>query len=491
MSSTEVLERDAPDFDLNDDEVDFAASSDSHAPPAGARTEAKRGLAWRDEYNRGGTAVGIARARDIANGKNLPMETIRRMNSFFARHEVDKQGQGWSPDQDGYPSNGRIAWALWGGDAGWAWAKKIIRSAESANATAFIDTTEFGAPDLTGIQFEATQRGTWVTRNMKIFKSGSFQDSAGNDNTFSDADLHDMVRNFNLLRDRGLFPNVPVRANHGRDVENVVGYVVGLQVMGTFLVADLEITEPDAKTKLQRGTWRARSAEIGTYQTNEGEAFSPVLWGLAFVDIPAVEGLYNKASTSNTITIEETDVENDKGAVKPEVAEFSAEAETADFAAEFAKAQEHIAVLEGRTFTIAGHETADFAAVQAHIDALEEFAAEARSAARDSFIEGLADAGKIAAPQVESLKAFASTLSPEQFEGFKAGYADAPVLSLLAKHSGEETEPSADATGDADRAAEIEKCEEVVALHRRAGTPEDTIKSLPSFIRLAELQAQA
>lgn len=86
--------------------------------------EARRGLAWRKEFNRGGTQIGVARARDIINQRDLPIVTIRRMKSYFARHEVDKQGQGFSPGEDGYPSAGRIAWALWGGDAGKSWANK-------------------------------------------------------------------------------------------------------------------------------------------------------------------------------------------------------------------------------------------------------------------------------------------------------------------------------------------------------------------------------
>lgn len=86
--------------------------------------EAERGLAWREEYNRGGTEVGVARARDIKNRKNLSPDTVRRMKSFFARHEVDKEAEGFSPGEDGYPSAGRIAWALWGGDAGQSWANR-------------------------------------------------------------------------------------------------------------------------------------------------------------------------------------------------------------------------------------------------------------------------------------------------------------------------------------------------------------------------------
>lgn len=88
--------------------------------------EAERGLEWRREYGRGGTQVGVARARDIANKRDLSMDTVRRMNSYFARHEVDKDAEGFRPGEDGYPSAGRIAWALWGGDAGQSWASRIV-----------------------------------------------------------------------------------------------------------------------------------------------------------------------------------------------------------------------------------------------------------------------------------------------------------------------------------------------------------------------------
>lgn len=112
-------------IDAVEDEDEQPALTDSFIdakPTAGMRAEARRGLEWRREYNRGGTAVGVARARDIVNGADLSDDTIKRMVSYFARHEVDKKGRGWRPGTDGYPSAGRIAWALWGGDAGRAWA---------------------------------------------------------------------------------------------------------------------------------------------------------------------------------------------------------------------------------------------------------------------------------------------------------------------------------------------------------------------------------
>ena len=101
-----------------------------YEPTAGMKEEAQRGLDWRREFGRGGTLIGVARARDIINDVDLPLETVVRMRSYFARHEVDKEGQGWSPDQDGYPSAGRIAWALWGGDPGRTWANAIVEAAQ-------------------------------------------------------------------------------------------------------------------------------------------------------------------------------------------------------------------------------------------------------------------------------------------------------------------------------------------------------------------------
>lgn len=92
-------------------------------PTDSMANEAQRGLDWRKEGFDGGTPVGLARARQLVNRQELSPSTVRRMHSFFSRHEVDKQGEGFSPGEPGYPSNGRVAWALWGGDAGQTWAR--------------------------------------------------------------------------------------------------------------------------------------------------------------------------------------------------------------------------------------------------------------------------------------------------------------------------------------------------------------------------------
>jgi hypothetical protein len=94
--------------------------SEGFSPPQEVRSNAKRGLELREKYGRGGTEVGVARARDLSNGRSVSLDTIKRMVSYFARHEVDKKGEGWGKDSAGY-----IAWLLWGGDAGKSWANRI------------------------------------------------------------------------------------------------------------------------------------------------------------------------------------------------------------------------------------------------------------------------------------------------------------------------------------------------------------------------------
>jgi len=104
-------------------------------PNEAMKEEAQRGLDWRSEFGRGGTEVGIARARDIVNGADLSDDTVGRMVSYFARHEVDKEAEGFRVGEEGYPSNGRIAWALWGGDAGKSWSEREYEKIKNDRST--------------------------------------------------------------------------------------------------------------------------------------------------------------------------------------------------------------------------------------------------------------------------------------------------------------------------------------------------------------------
>ena len=98
--------------------------------PAAVKAEAKRGLEWRQEFGRGGIGPGQQTARMLVDN-SMTIPRVRKMRAFLARHEVDKQGEGFKPGQDGFPSAGRIAWALWGGDAGVSWSNKVMRQVEA------------------------------------------------------------------------------------------------------------------------------------------------------------------------------------------------------------------------------------------------------------------------------------------------------------------------------------------------------------------------
>jgi len=111
--------------------------AETFRPPQGVRDEASRALAWIADGKAGSgfTDVGRKRASDLAAGRRMSLETVLRMYSFFARHEVDKKGQGFNPGDDGYPSAGRVAWAAWGGDAGFTWSSKIREQQSARVAT--------------------------------------------------------------------------------------------------------------------------------------------------------------------------------------------------------------------------------------------------------------------------------------------------------------------------------------------------------------------
>ncbi|WP_020186650.1 hypothetical protein [Methylopila sp. 73B] len=92
-------------------------------PTKAVADAAAKGLELRKAHKRGGTQVGVARARDLSARKSLSEETVQRMFSYFARHKVDKRAANFGDDDN--PSAGYVAWLLWGGDAGKAWAEAV------------------------------------------------------------------------------------------------------------------------------------------------------------------------------------------------------------------------------------------------------------------------------------------------------------------------------------------------------------------------------
>jgi hypothetical protein len=126
----------------------FSNNDRLYTIPKSVQSEAKRALEWRKENDRGGTPVGLNTARTLARGGQIGIRKIRHIAKYFPRHQVDKKGKGYEPSEPNYPSNGRIAWALWGGDAGERWASAIVaRENKKAQANSITASYKFVMSD--------------------------------------------------------------------------------------------------------------------------------------------------------------------------------------------------------------------------------------------------------------------------------------------------------------------------------------------------------
>lgn len=126
----------------------FSNNDRLYTIPKSVQAEAKRALEWRKKHDRGGTPVGLNTARTLARGGQIGIRKVRHIAKYFPRHQVDKKGKGYEPSEPGYPSNGRIAWALWGGDAGERWASAIVaRENKKAQANSITASYKFVMDD--------------------------------------------------------------------------------------------------------------------------------------------------------------------------------------------------------------------------------------------------------------------------------------------------------------------------------------------------------
>lgn len=113
--------------DVKKESIFAEAADNTYQPPQGVQNAAKRALKWISEGKAGSgfTSVGRRRAAQLASGVAVSRDTVARMKSYFARHNVDKKATGFNSGEEGYPSPGRVAWDAWGGTAGQAWVNRI------------------------------------------------------------------------------------------------------------------------------------------------------------------------------------------------------------------------------------------------------------------------------------------------------------------------------------------------------------------------------
>lgn len=332
--------------------------------------------------------------------------------------------------------------------------------------------------------------GTAVLTGLPVFRVGTFTSTNGKTTEYTLADLKLIADNFETLS-QGPVPNVPVRADHGNSINAVVGYVDDLYVKGKALQADVTFTEPDAADKWDRGTFRNRSSEIGTYRTNEGEVFDKAFVGFAFVDFGAVEQLDNHYSLSNStagdttkvFTQEDIDAAKAEGHKAGEVAGHKAGL-AEGMANAFAASPGQIEVAK---FSISGAETEDAEAVQAHIDDLESKVNDFARADRKAFVKTLSDSGRIMASKFDDVLEQVLAFDAHGFEQFKAIQ---EFSAPLAAFDGSEAGNTNDKDQDLEEVSEKALYTQILEGLEKAGVSQEDLEQTEQFRKLQKLEGK-
>lgn len=249
-------------------------------PPKGVQAAAKRALevrATKPPSQRGGTEVGLARARDLSNGKQLSPDTVRRMLNYFTRHEVDKQGSTWSDQGKGWQ-----AWNLWGGDAGYSYARKTVKQMNTADSKATSLTAYAEALQLNEIRTYEVPNGLTIGRPFKTLSMGQVS-SRMNGAPLGDAIdhelLNEMVRVFNMRKESD---PVIIDWQHatspfqdgiqGPDAGNALGVIVDLELKDDGLYAVPAYNERGLKVVNEAGgiLWSSPEYLHGEIFTRDG-----------------------------------------------------------------------------------------------------------------------------------------------------------------------------------------------------------------------------
>jgi len=145
-------------------DTDSVSKADGYSPPAGARSAARKAIRFKEQGKAkgAGTSVGWTRAGQLARGESLSLSTVKRMYSYFSRHEVDKKGKDWANQSN--PSNGYIMWLAWGGDAGYSWSRRIVNAEKDKALFANFAKTHNRVTQLTEM-FKGVGVGSMVSWN--------------------------------------------------------------------------------------------------------------------------------------------------------------------------------------------------------------------------------------------------------------------------------------------------------------------------------------
>jgi hypothetical protein len=357
-----------------------------------------------------------------------------------------------------------------------------------------------------------------VIEGKPIFRSGNFEDSNGFAHEWESLHMQQMCDHYTLLKDREIFADIPVRKGHvdwggifsdpvRNAMDELIGYMTNFRTEDrknptdgatyTYLLADLEILDEDAIKKIKSGLWRNVSAEISGYRTNAGAEYWPVMMGVAYVDMPAVEGLksqHSKAKNNFSLILEEDEMNTQNSATDQQQSAPAAPPAPAAPAAPAVPQNFQQAPATPFQFKIAGKETSDYAAVQAHIaglesrnESLEAAQKEQFQASKAAFVKSLVADNKLAAPSQESTLEYAKDLDEAQFASWKKMMEGMPVIGVVGQQGAgfsqsHEQVQQGDQTQD--RASALKG---IISLHQSGGMTREQILETETYKELVSI----
>jgi hypothetical protein len=352
--------------------------------------------------------------------------------------------------------------------------------------------------------------GALVVQGQPVFRSGTFRDSMGIQSSWEPLHMQQMLANYEHLKNNSVLKDIPVRDGHPAflvrglpGTGKVVGWHTGLSTKilempdgqkETFLLADYELTDPAAQASYENGTFRNRSAEVGGYMSNDEAEFWPVYMGFAFVDFSAVEGLNSASGFSYNHGARLVQQVGDQKFTVLMEKEFPVTGTPTSQIANGgiqAPPPPPVQPVQPMAFSVNGVPTSNPAEVQNHILALEAFRSETMESGRFSYVEKLATDGKLMAPQVDGMKAFAKSLTDEQFTAWKAGMDATPASPVLGNHGAQPGQSAPTAPAEAAAQTKIETLRNVVSMHTARGASVEEIKATSSYIQLVALDPTA
>ena len=206
--------------------------NEGYKPTEAMANAARRGLELRRKNNgKGGTAVGVARARDIANKKNLSLQTVKRMYSFFSRHRGNEKP---SPGQDKEKDKGYIAFLLWGGEPGRNWSKRIVeRIDKTENDMSVLD--KIYRPEFVECTLGSIDIDKGLLLGVKVIQMGQINDTRP---YFVDEETLRQVVELGNQSPKGIKVRY-THAEHGDAMGSHLGRATNFRIEGDSVRADI------------------------------------------------------------------------------------------------------------------------------------------------------------------------------------------------------------------------------------------------------------